>query len=357
MATGLPTARWSPLQAVTTSTGALRTGRALAQAIPKSGVTNADYWAKHGEKLLAAFMGVAGLSRLLRPAAGEAPYPLVNMEHIATWVTMMSDATDPVINRILKAGLDKRQPLEVRLIARHASTTFVGVGQGGPQDPLVDLLHRIHAIDPWLEPSVAHSATDDPRRTYASDDTWDARPRFIDLEWLMAGEPRRVQHPLPDRHPTRVRTPLPGARRAAVRPQGHHPRLGHRRPPPRQTRARAHRRSRPTRARLAPRRGLHHRRARRVLRHLLAEPRPDPPPLRHPRRRRPVRAPHQVLLRRRRRPHHHAVPHRAARPRVRRTHGHLPRRPQRVRRRDAAVAASPAASSASSSPRPTRSAR
>ena len=31
----------------------------MAQAIPRSGVTNAEYWAKHGEKLLGAFMSVA----------------------------------------------------------------------------------------------------------------------------------------------------------------------------------------------------------------------------------------------------------------------------------------------------------
>ena len=74
MATGLASARWSPLEAVTTSSGALRTGRALAQAIPRSGVTNADYWAKHGEKLLGAFMGVAGLSRLL-PAPHDGALP------------------------------------------------------------------------------------------------------------------------------------------------------------------------------------------------------------------------------------------------------------------------------------------
>jgi hypothetical protein len=48
-ATGLPTARWSPLAATTTSTGALRTGRALAQAIPRAGVTNAEVVARRGQ--------------------------------------------------------------------------------------------------------------------------------------------------------------------------------------------------------------------------------------------------------------------------------------------------------------------
>jgi type IV secretory pathway TraG/TraD family ATPase VirD4 len=74
--TGLPSARWSPLQRVGTAGEALRTGRALAQAIPRNGVTGADYWAKHGESLLGSFMCVAGLSQLVagwreRRRAGE----------------------------------------------------------------------------------------------------------------------------------------------------------------------------------------------------------------------------------------------------------------------------------------------
>jgi type IV secretion system protein VirD4 len=189
MATGLSTARWSPLEAVTTSSGALRTGRALAQAIPRSGVTNADYWAKHGETLLSAFMGVAGLSRLLAAPHGQPPYPTVNMEHIATWVTTMADASDPTINRILKSGLDKRQPLEVKLIARHASVNFVGVAKEDHKIRSSIYSTASHAINPWLEPSVAHSATADPRHSYNSTEAWDKRPRFIDLEWLMGGEP------------------------------------------------------------------------------------------------------------------------------------------------------------------------
>ncbi|MGH9269931.1 MAG: type IV secretory system conjugative DNA transfer family protein [Ilumatobacteraceae bacterium] len=192
MATGLPTARWSPLEAVTTSSGALRTGRALAQAIPTTGVTNADYWAKHGAKLLGAFMGVAGLSRLLTAERDQPPYPLVNMEHIATWITTMAGASDPVINRILKAGLDKAQPLEVKLIARHASVTFVGIAKEDHKVRSSIYSTASHAIDPWLEPSVAHSATDDARRTYASTDRWTKRPRFINLEWLMSGAPDKA---------------------------------------------------------------------------------------------------------------------------------------------------------------------
>ena len=185
MATGLASARWSPLEAVTTSSGALRTGRALAQAI-LSGVTNADYWAKHGEKLSApswASRPVPTAARRQRSA-----YPVVNMERIATWVTTMADASDPVINRLLKAGLDKRQPLEVKLIARRASVTFVGVAKEDHKVRSSIYSTASLALDPWLEPSVAHSATDDPRHSYASTESWDHRPRFIDLEWLMGGD-------------------------------------------------------------------------------------------------------------------------------------------------------------------------
>lgn len=186
-ATGLATARWSPLEAVTTSTGALRTGRALAQAIPRGGVTNADYWAKHGEKLLGAFMAVAGLARLLPPdASGKRVH--VSMEQLATWVTTMAVASDPTINSLLRRGLDKEQPLEIRLMARHAAVTLIGVAKEDQKIRSSIYSTAALALDPWLEPSVAHSATDDPRHAYASDQTWERRPRFVDLDWLMEGD-------------------------------------------------------------------------------------------------------------------------------------------------------------------------
>lgn len=186
-ATGLATARWSPLEAVTTSTGALRTGRALAQAIPRGGVTNADYWAKHGEKLLGAFMAVAGLARLLPPdASGKRAH--VSMEQLATWVTTMAVASDTTINSLLRRGLDKEQPLEIRLMARHAAVTFIGVAKEDQKIRSSIYSTAALALDPWLEPSVAHSATDDPRHAYASDQTWERRPRFVDLDWLMEGD-------------------------------------------------------------------------------------------------------------------------------------------------------------------------
>ena len=140
-ATGLPTARWSPLESTITSSGALRTGRALAQAIPRGGVTNADYWAEHGEALLGAFMCIAGLSRLLTRSDGS-PLKHVGMEQLAAWVRTIAGATEPTINSLLRRGLDEQQA------ARGAAARTTRCGhvhrdrQGGSQDPLVGVLDR-----------------------------------------------------------------------------------------------------------------------------------------------------------------------------------------------------------------------
>jgi type IV secretion system protein VirD4 len=186
-ATNLPTARWSPLASVATSSAALRTGRALAQAIPRSGVSNADYWAKHGEKLLGAFLCLAGLAQGLDGSAAG-----VSIEQLAAWVTAMAVATEPTINRLLRAGLRTDQPVEVNLMARHAATTFAGVAIEDHKIRSSIYATAALALDPWLEPAVAHSASDSPRRFYNSDDHHARRPRFIDLDWLMTGEPERA---------------------------------------------------------------------------------------------------------------------------------------------------------------------
>jgi type IV secretion system protein VirD4 len=186
-ATNLPTARWSPLTSVSTSSGALRTGRALAQAIPRSGVTNAEYWAKHGEKLLGAFMCLAGLSQTLDRRGKQAATAL-SIEQLAAWVTAMAIANEPTINQLLRAGLDERQPLEVKLMARHAATTFAGVAKEDHKIRSSIYATAALALDPWLEPSVAHSASDSPRPFYWSDEHYQFRPRHIGLDWLMAGE-------------------------------------------------------------------------------------------------------------------------------------------------------------------------
>ncbi|MCU1364870.1 MAG: type secretory system conjugative transfer family protein [Ilumatobacteraceae bacterium] len=188
-ATGLATARWSPLEAVTTSSGALRTGRALAQAIPRGGVSNADYWTKHGEKLLSAFMAVAGLARLL---TDDDDKPIrVSMEQIATWVTTMAGASDPTINTLINRGLDKKET-EIKLMARHAAVTFIGIGREDHKIRSSIYSTASLALDPWLEPSVAHSATDSARPAYDATFEWSTKPRFINLDWLMAGEDGRA---------------------------------------------------------------------------------------------------------------------------------------------------------------------
>lgn len=188
--TGLASARWSPLERVSSAKDALITGRALAQAIPKGGVTSADYWAKHGESLLGSFMCVAGLSQLVTLPDASAPRP-VNMQQIATWVSTVAMAAEPTINALLDAGLDERQPPRVQLMARHAATAFIGLAN--EDDRIRSSIYATArlAVEPWLEPSVAHTATTDPRIAYDHDQKHPTMPRFVNLEWLMGGEPHR----------------------------------------------------------------------------------------------------------------------------------------------------------------------
>ena len=190
-ATNLPSARWTPLNAAVTSSGALRTGRALAQAIPRSGVSNAEYWAKHGENLLGAFMCVAGLSRLIHEPDGKRGRP-VSMEQLAAWVTVLAVASEPTINDLLRRGLDQREPLEVKLLARHAATTFAGVAKEDHKIRSSIYSTAALALAPWLEPSVAHSATDSARPFYWSEDAFAFQPRYVNLDWLLAGDAGRA---------------------------------------------------------------------------------------------------------------------------------------------------------------------
>ena len=189
--TGLPTARWSPLEATVTSSGALRTGRALAQAIPKGGVTNAEYWAEHGEGLLGAFMCVAGLSRLLRDDNGR-PMKPIGMEQLAAWVRTLAGASEPAIHDIITRAVDNRDNIEIQLLGRHAATTFTGVAREDDKIRSSVYSTAVLALKPWLEPAVAHSASDNPNAFYSGGPVFSHRPRYIDLDWLMDGEPGRA---------------------------------------------------------------------------------------------------------------------------------------------------------------------
>ena len=152
-------------------------------------MTNADYWAKHGEKLLGAFMAVAALSRMLRAQTRDVPS--VSIEQLATWVTTMAGHEEPSINQLIRDGLDKDRGREVRLLARHAASTFDGLAKQEHKVRSSVYTTASLALDPWLEPSVAHSASDSALHSYASDKRFTHRPKFIDLEWLMGGGEER----------------------------------------------------------------------------------------------------------------------------------------------------------------------
>src|SRR5690606_5680679 len=130
--TGLATARWTPLRDVTTSSGALRAGRALAQAIPRNGVTGGDFWASHGETLTSAYMCLAGLSRLLADESSRGRPPLT-IGRLASWAFGHVGATDPTVNDLIRRGAADDQPLETRLLARDALTKLVAFDQEDPR--------------------------------------------------------------------------------------------------------------------------------------------------------------------------------------------------------------------------------
>lgn len=185
--TGLPSARWSPLKEITTASAALRVGRALAQAIPRAGVQGGgDFWAKHGEAFCSAYIALAGLSQQVTATTGK-PRPPLTVDQLAFWAHMQVGILDPTVNELVRTGLDRKQPLETQLLARHAMTHLMALHREDPRIRGSIFATARLAFEAWLEPAVAHSASDDPRRHYNSppDDRWDHRPRMIDLAWLM----------------------------------------------------------------------------------------------------------------------------------------------------------------------------
>lgn len=185
--TGLPSGRWSPLKEITTASAALRVGRALAQAIPRAGVQGGgDFWAKHGEAFCSAYIALAGLSQQVTSTSGKPRSPLT-VDQLAFWAHMQVGILDPTVNELVRTGLDRKQPLETQLLARHAMTHLMALHREDPRIRGSIFATARLAFEAWLEPAVAHSASDDPRRHYNSppDDRWDHRPRMIDLAWLM----------------------------------------------------------------------------------------------------------------------------------------------------------------------------
>lgn len=189
--TGLPTARWTPLRDVTTTSGALRAGRALAAAIPRQGVTGGDFWAAHGETLTSAYMALAGLSQLLPGEHGQRREPLT-IGRLATWAYRHIGITEPAVHDLVQRGLAKEQPLEVRLLAKDAVTKLMAFEGEDPRIRASIYATARLAFDAWTEPAVAHSASQDPRRFYWSDEIPDETPRYVDLDWLMDSPPGKA---------------------------------------------------------------------------------------------------------------------------------------------------------------------
>lgn len=189
--TGLDTARWSPLRDVETTSGAARSARALAQAIPRHGVNGGDFWASHGETLIGAYMALAGLSRLLPNEAGETRAALT-IEQLATWAYTHVGLKDPTVNDLVRRGLDSSLQLETRLLAKAAHVRLKAFESEDPRIKASIYATARLAFDAWTEPSVAFSATVAPRPTYDSSQTWDRAPRLIDLDWLMDGPSHRA---------------------------------------------------------------------------------------------------------------------------------------------------------------------
>ena len=188
--TGLPTARWTPLREVTSTSGARRAGRALAQAIPRNGVTGGDYWKSHGETLTSAYMSLAGLSQLIGPPPGQKP-TVLTIGRLASWAYLHVGIRDPLVNDLVRRGLADEQPLEVRLLARDALTKLMAFEGEDPKIRASIYATARLAFEAWTEPAVAHSASLDPRAFYWSDELPNHRPRYVDLEWLMTGEAGR----------------------------------------------------------------------------------------------------------------------------------------------------------------------
>jgi type IV secretion system protein VirD4 len=184
--TSLPTARWTPLRNVATASGALRAGRALAAAIPTSGVQGGDYWAQQGETFVSAYMAVAGLSvRLPRTPDGQRRVPLT-IQTLTAWAFRGAGITDPVINELVESGLAS-EDLETQRLADAAALKLTALHNEDPRIRASIYATGRMAFEAWGEPSVAHSASLDPRDFYSSDEVWDRVPRFVDLEWLVGG--------------------------------------------------------------------------------------------------------------------------------------------------------------------------
>ncbi len=185
--TGLPTARWTPLRAITTTSAAARAGRALAQAIPTNGVNDGDFWRKHGETLTTAYMSLAALSVLIPKTADDKPRMPLTMARLASWAFLHVGITDPTAHELVTLGLADDRPLEVRLLAKDTMTKLMAFEGEDPKIRASIYATARLAFDAWNEPAIAHSASLDPRAHYHSEEVWEHNPVYVDLDWVMGG--------------------------------------------------------------------------------------------------------------------------------------------------------------------------
>ncbi len=185
--TGLATARWTPLRGVGTASGALRAGRALAAAIPRNGVSGGDYWAQQGETFVSAYMAVAGLSVRLDRLPDGSPRPPLTIQTLTAWAFRGVGITEPTVNELVRSGLES-DDLEAQLLAEAAALKLTALHNEDPRIRASIYATGRMAFEAWAEPSVAHSASIDPRDAYNADEVGDHRPRFVDLDWLMGAD-------------------------------------------------------------------------------------------------------------------------------------------------------------------------
>ena len=135
-------------------------------------------------------MSLAGLSMLLPDPVGKRRQPLT-MARLASWAFLHVGITDPTVHELISLGAADDRPLEIRLLAKDAMTKLLAFEQEDPRIRASIYATARLAFEAWNEPSIAHSASLDPRAHYHSDEIWDNEPRYLDLEWLMSGPPGR----------------------------------------------------------------------------------------------------------------------------------------------------------------------
>jgi type IV secretion system protein VirD4 len=84
----------------------------------------------------------------------------------------------------VRTGLES-DDVETQLLAETAATKLTALHHEDERIRSSIYATARTAFEAWTEPSVAHSSVLDPRARYDTDEMWNRRPRFVDLDWLM----------------------------------------------------------------------------------------------------------------------------------------------------------------------------